>query len=78
MLDKQGGLCAICGNTPAKTNSRNQTLHVDHCHSTGVVRELLCQDCNRGLGCFKDNAEYLLAAAQYINRWQNVRMKMAG
>ena len=60
MLAAQGGLCAICRNAPA--------AHVDHDHDTGEVRELLCFNCNGGLGQFKDDPEVLRAAADYVER----------
>jgi hypothetical protein len=60
MLASQGGNCGICGNDP------KETLCVDHCHSTGKVRALLCRSCNTGLGCFKDNSQLLLAAIKYL------------
>jgi hypothetical protein len=60
MLEAQGGLCAICRTEPA--------AHVDHDHDTGEVRELLCFNCNGGLGQFKDDPEVLRAAASYVER----------
>ena len=60
MLVAQGGLCAICRTAPA--------AHVDHDHDTGEVRELLCFNCNGGLGQFKDDPEVLRAAADYVER----------
>jgi hypothetical protein len=42
----QGGRCAICLQEPAEGKS----LHVDHCHVSGVVRGLLCHQCNWYLG----------------------------
>lgn len=65
MLASQGGGCAICGKTPDEDYG-NKRLNIDHCHSTGTVRELLCGACNRGLGCFNDNPELLDAARQYL------------
>lgn len=54
----QKGKCAIC-----KTKD---TYAVDHCHSTGVVRGLLCRECNLGLGMFQDNTEFLNSAIKYL------------
>lgn len=58
MLAEQDGLCAICGVAPA--------AHVDHDHVTGAVRQLLCFNCNGGLGQFKDDPELLHRAAYYV------------
>lgn len=67
LSEKQGHVCAICGN--AETAMRGDTLKrlaVDHCHQSGHVRGLLCADCNRGLGMFKDNISALRKAAEYL------------
>lgn len=61
MEQQQGGLCFIC-----KEEQPNRRLSVDHCHSTGLVRKLLCSHCNTGLGMFKDNVELIRKAADYI------------
>lgn len=63
LLDKQGGVCAICGKSE---RYKNKNLHVDHCHETNRVRGLLCSDCNTGLGKFFDNERFLLKASRYI------------
>lgn len=60
MLDAHDG-CAVCGGATARG------LFVDHCHDTGRVRGLLCQNCNTGLGMFGDNRELLLAAIEYLD-----------
>lgn len=59
MVKKQDGLCAICKNKPSK-------LCVDHNHVTNNVRQLLCRNCNLGIGYFKDNVSYLENAISYI------------
>jgi hypothetical protein len=62
LVDKQGGMCAICGVVP----STKQGLCVDHNHTTGKVRGLLCRTCNLGLGHFGDSVQRLQAALQYL------------
>lgn len=68
MLDTQGGGCALCGTTdPGRAGgSSERVFAVDHCHGTGRVRGLLCHNCNRALGLFRDNAEVLRRAAEYV------------
>ncbi len=61
LVDQQG-LCALC-DQPCSTGYR---LAVDHDHATGIVRGLLCGNCNNGLGRFKDNPEVLRLAAAYL------------
>ncbi len=61
MHEDQQGLCMIC-NKPQS----GRKLAVDHNHSTGEVRGLLCDGCNRGLGYFKDNPALLEGAITYL------------
>ena len=65
MLDAQGGVCAICSGPQV---ARYESFHVDHCHRTGKIRQLLCFTCNGGLGLFKDNQETMLLAIAYLQR----------
>jgi len=58
--EKQGGFCRICG------QPCDYTLHVDHCHTFGHVRGLLCRSCNRGLGMFQDSRGLLMRAIKYL------------
>ena len=62
MLRGQGGKCAICGKLPSATRA----LAVDHEHSTGRIRGLLCAACNMGLGQFQEDTTLLLKAAEYL------------
>lgn len=62
MLHAQGGSCGICERV--LTNE----YHIDHDHSTGAVRGLLCPHCNRGLGLMQDDENVLLAAVEYLKR----------
>lgn len=64
MVIAQDNKCAICGN-PSTTH---KNLTIDHDHKTGKVRELLCQNCNSGMGHFKDDPDRLIAAAKYLRR----------
>lgn len=56
---EQGGVCAICARSVP-------TLCVDHNHTTGEVRGLLCSNCNTGLGLFGDNVQHLTQAIEYL------------
>ena len=61
MFEAQGGLCAICRGEGGKKG-----LAVDHCHDTGVVRGLLCGECNIGIGKLGDTPEGLMRALKYL------------
>ena len=65
MYDAQDGKCAICGTTEPGRGA--QWFCIDHCHDSGIVRGLLCNNCNTGLGAFKDNPDALLSAIDYLN-----------
>lgn len=65
MLERQGGLCALCRERPAE--------HVDHDHLHGHVRGLLCSCCNQGLGNFRDELAHLKAAVDYLERTTWIR-----
>lgn len=72
-LAAQNGCCPICGRTPAEApNRKSQRFPIDHDHATGQIRDLLCINCNSGLGSFKDDIERLLAAVEYLRRWKAV------
>jgi len=64
LLKEQNECCKICGTHYLQVT--RQLLDVDHCHTTGKVRGLLCTDCNGGLGKFKDNIILMQEAIKYL------------
>lgn len=67
IFEKQGGVCAICGNRETiKNRWGTKRLSVDHDHETGEVRGLLCRKCNAGLGFFEDKIDNLNSAIDYL------------
>lgn len=63
MLAQQGHKCKIC-RVSLVTISRN--THIDHCHKTGKVRGILCSQCNKALGLFKDDPHLVGKALMYL------------
>lgn len=72
MGESQGWECATgCGTKlGSEGKGASELLHIDHCHKTGKVRELLCLNCNHVLGKVDDNADRLLALATYLKKHQ--------
>lgn len=64
MFDNQKGVCNICH--MSETAKDKKFLSVDHDHKTGKIRGLLCGNCNKSLGGFKDNTVYLHNAIKYL------------
>jgi hypothetical protein len=50
-------------------NFGTETPSVDHCHTSGEVRGLLCTKCNLGIGHFQDSPTRMRQGADYIERW---------
>ncbi len=71
ILESQNGVCAICGNPErVVANGKVRNLAVDHSHTPGNrVRGILCQECNHGIGNFKDNPVLLLSAIEYLRKY---------
>lgn len=67
MLNKQNGKCAICGSD--KPRGRYKHFAVDHNHTTGELRGLLCSPCNIGIGHLQDSPELLHKAANYLESY---------
>lgn len=69
LLSQKDG-CGICG-TPEPENAHHQ---VDHDHTTGFVRGILCRRCNKGIGFFDGHPELLSRAITYLSNqtpWQS-------
>lgn len=68
LWEQQGGVCSICGLSETKKSfgTRTRRLSVDHCHETGNVRGLLCNQCNVGLGNFNDDIDVMASAILYL------------
>jgi predicted GIY-YIG superfamily endonuclease len=68
LLTAQAHRCGICGRQQG--NDRGHRLFVDHDHTTGDIRGLLCNRCNSALGYFGDSAKRLRRAAAYLENWR--------
>jgi hypothetical protein len=67
LLEEQQGVCAIC----CQADSTGKQLSVDHDHTTGKVRGLLCSGCNLALGSVKENITILENMMAYIRKHEN-------
>ena len=65
LLVMQNCVCGICGGVD------NARLAVDHDHSSGRVRGLLCRGCNIGIGNFKENVDVMNKAVEYLRFHNN-------
>ena len=67
LLKLQNGTCAICKTAPTKKH-----LSIDHCHSSGAVRGLLCITCNTMIGHAREEIARLESAIQYLLKYKGV------
>lgn len=65
MIAAQAGKCAICS---MPFGPRHTDTHLDHCHKSGLVRGILCRECNTGMGMMNDDPAVLQAALDYLQR----------
>lgn len=68
LIEQQQNKCKICGKEETTVTKQGEVrpLCVDHCHSTGLVRGLLCNHCNSMLGHARDNIETLAKGIAYL------------
>lgn len=62
MLKDQDHKCAIC------ESEIKESAHIDHCHTDGHVRGLLCSRCNQAIGLLDEDTERMKKAVSYIRR----------
>lgn len=67
LLEDQNGNCAICTKVADARSTKQRLMMVDHCHTHGHVRGLLCISCNTRLGGLED-ASWFQRAQDYLNR----------
>ena len=64
-LEKQNFECTICSTKLLN----DKDTHVDHCHLTGKVRDILCKDCNHLLGMVNEDVNYLNSIINYLEKY---------
>lgn len=76
-LLQQRGVCVICGQ-PETATSRGKVklLSVDHNHSNGQIRGLLCDKCNHLIGNANEDIAVLDSAIRYISFYDNIRKEL--
>lgn len=68
LFEAQAGRCGCCARPLPSVGARG--THVDHDHTTGRLRGILCRHCNIGLGQFADDAARIRVAALYVERFR--------
>jgi len=68
---RQHGKCGIC-------KAEGRVLYVDHCHSTNVIRGLLCNGCNTGIGMLQDSIKVLKRAVKYLEKHEKTPAEPQG
>lgn len=64
LMASHNGQCDICKTT--EPGGQHNQFNLDHCHTTGVLRGVLCRRCNTSIGQFEDSIPLLLAAVDYL------------
>ena len=78
MFADQGGVCFICHRPETRTVRGKPTLlAVDHNHTTGEVRRLLCHGCNVSLGLLDENPDRMRQLAVYVEQFKSLKKEAA-
>jgi hypothetical protein len=70
-LSAQNDVCLFC----QKSCPSGRRLAVDHHHETGVVRGLLCANCNRAFGLVHEDPATIARMLDYAEAWDHLRQK---
>lgn len=70
MIEDQHNQCSICGYSPLDNARKTAKLYVDHNHTTGKIRGLLCMNCNAALGHFREDLTILKKAVNYLENYE--------
>ncbi len=76
-MEEHGSCCDLCHYDISKS-PRYHNLHIDHDHSSGKIRGLLCHNCNMALGLLRDDASLLRRAADYLDNPPGIGPDCAG
>lgn len=76
-LAEQDGCCEIC-NTELSIDEDPKKAHLDHNHRTGQIRGVLCVRCNKGIGFFLENEDYLGDAVKYLRKYKELDNEFSG
>lgn len=69
LFESQGNACGACGTKDPTPWIKGKTpWHVDHCHTTNIVRGILCERCNTVLGRVREDESVAIGIADYIRR----------
>lgn len=68
LAESQNHQCAICQDRLKWSDLDDEQFHVDHCHTTGKVRGLLCESCNLTVGKLRDRADLAIRLAEYLTK----------
>jgi len=68
LLESQGNTCALCKKEVQFLPGFSNAAHIDHCHSSGKVRGILCGNCNTALGKLGDSVETIKNVLKYLEQ----------
>lgn len=72
LVEEAGGKCSICEKFFDSTK-RETSAVVDHCHKTGKIRGVLCNNCNAALGALGDSVERLQIVYDYLKSFEGIQ-----